>query len=69
VVERSNLWAAYRRVVGNGGAPGGDGLPVEQFAHWLKMHSPSTKAALLEGRYMPEAIPMGCARYGALTWR
>jgi RNA-directed DNA polymerase len=38
VVERSNLWLAYRRVVGNGGAPGVDGLPVEQFKDWLKMH-------------------------------
>ncbi len=56
VVERSNLWAAYRRVVSNRGAPGVDGLSVEQFADWLKIHWPSVKAALLEGRYMPEAI-------------
>jgi RNA-directed DNA polymerase len=56
VVERSNLWAAYRRVVSNRGAPGVDGLPVDQFADWLKMHWPSVKAALLEGRYMPEVI-------------
>jgi RNA-directed DNA polymerase len=56
VVERSNLWAAYRRVVSNRGAPGVDGLPVERFAHWLKVHWPSVKAALLEGRYIPEAI-------------
>ena len=45
VVERSNLWAAYRRVVSNRGAPGVDGLPVEQFADWLKVHWPSVKAA------------------------
>ncbi|BCF95226.1 group II intron reverse transcriptase/maturase [Paraburkholderia largidicola] len=56
VVERSNLWAAYRRVVSNRGAPGVDGLPVDQFADWLKMHWPSVKVALLEGRYMPEVI-------------
>ncbi|MFP3647885.1 group II intron reverse transcriptase/maturase, partial [Paraburkholderia sp. SIMBA_054] len=48
--------AAYRRVVSNRGAPGVDGLPVDQFADWLKMHWPSVKAALLEGRYMPEVI-------------
>jgi RNA-directed DNA polymerase len=29
---------------------------VDQFADWLKMHWPSVKAALLEGRYMPEVI-------------
>ncbi|MFP3607675.1 reverse transcriptase domain-containing protein, partial [Paraburkholderia sp. SIMBA_053] len=28
----------------------------DQFADWLKMHWPSVKAALLEGRYMPEVI-------------
>ena len=56
VVERSNLWTAYRRVVGNRGAPGVDGLPVEQIADWMKVHWPSVKAALLEGRYMPQAI-------------
>ncbi|KVP97198.1 group II intron reverse transcriptase/maturase [Burkholderia ubonensis] len=56
VVERSNLWLAYRRVVENRGAPGVDDLPVEQFKDWLKMHWPSVKAALLEGRYMPAAV-------------
>ncbi|RQT01692.1 group II intron reverse transcriptase/maturase [Burkholderia contaminans] len=56
VVERSNLWLAYRRVVENRGAPGVDDLPVEQFKGWLKIHWPSVKAALLEGRYMPAAV-------------
>ena len=49
VVERSNLWLAYQKVVQNRGAPGVDGLPVEQFKDWLKMHWPSVRAALLEG--------------------
>jgi RNA-directed DNA polymerase len=56
VVERSNLWLAYRRVVENRGAPGVDDLPVDQFKDWLKVHWPSVKAALLEGRYMPAAV-------------
>lgn len=56
VVDRDNLWLAYRKVVGNRGAPGGDGLPVEQFADWLKMHWPSVKAALINGQYLPQAI-------------
>lgn len=56
VVERSNLWLAYQRVVQNRGAPGVDGLPVEQFKDWLKMHWPSVKAALLDGRYMPATV-------------
>lgn len=56
VVERGNLWLAYRRVVENRGAPGVDGLPVEQFKDWLKVHWPSVKAVLLEGRYVPTAV-------------
>jgi RNA-directed DNA polymerase len=56
VVERSNLWQAYQRVVQNRGAPGVDGLPVEQFRDWLKIHWPSVRAALLDGRYAPAAV-------------
>ncbi len=56
VIERSNLWSAYQKVVRNGGAPGVDGLPVGSFKGWLKMHWPSVRAALLEGRYMPSAV-------------
>ena len=47
VAERSNLWLAYRRVVENRGAPGIDGLSVEQFKDWLKTHWPGVKAASL----------------------
>ena len=50
VVERSNLWLAYQRAVQNKGIPGVDGLTVAAFKDWLKMHWPSVKQALLEGR-------------------
>jgi RNA-directed DNA polymerase len=56
VVERSNLWLAYQRVVQNKGAPGVDGLTVAEFKDWLKVHWPSVKRALLEGRYLPRAV-------------
>jgi len=56
VVERSNLWSAYQKVVRNGGAPGVDGLTVGSFKDWLTVHWPSVKAALLEGRYLPTAV-------------
>src|ERR1700742_2657764 len=49
VVERSNLWLAYQRVVQNKGAPGVDDLTVAEFKDWLKVHWPSVKQALLEG--------------------
>jgi RNA-directed DNA polymerase len=56
VVERSNLWSAYQRVVKNKGAPGVDDLTVSEFKDWLKVHWPSVREALLKGRYMPQAV-------------
>jgi len=56
VVERSNLWQAYERVMRNKGAAGVDGLTVSEFKTWLQQHWPSVKAALLAGHYMPAAI-------------
>lgn len=56
VVERGNVWAAYRRVVENKGAAGVDGLAVPEFKDWLKEHWPTVKAALLAGRYIPQAV-------------
>ena len=56
VVERSNLKLAYQRVVENKGAPGVDEVSVPEFKDWLKMHWPSVKKALLEGRYLPRPV-------------
>lgn len=49
VVERSNLWRAYERVVRNKGAAGVDGLTVADFKTWLQQHWPTVRAALLAG--------------------
>ena len=56
VVERRNLQRAYQRVVKNKGAPGVDDVSVPDCKDWLKMHWPSVKEALLEGRYIPRAV-------------
>ncbi len=56
VIERSNLWSAYQKVVRNGGAAGVDGLLVGSFKDWLKMHWPSVRVALLDGGYIPSAV-------------
>ena len=56
VVERSNMWLAYRRVVANKGAAGVDGMAVTELKDWLKVHWPSVKGALLGGRYLPQAV-------------
>lgn len=56
VVERGNMWLAYRKVVGNGGAAGVDALEVTALRDWLKVCWPGVKAALLAGQYIPQAV-------------
>ena len=56
VVERGNMMRALRRVVGNKGAAGVDGMPVEVLKPYLKEHWPRIKEALLEDRYEPQPV-------------
>jgi RNA-directed DNA polymerase len=56
VVERSNLFSAYERVVKNEGAPGVDGLTVSEFKPWLQRHWVRVRQDLLTGVYQPEAV-------------
>jgi RNA-directed DNA polymerase len=56
VVERGNMWKAYERVVRNKGAPGADGMRVDDLKAWLQAHWPSVKAALLAGSYLPREV-------------
>ena len=53
ILERANMWAAYRRVCQNQGAPGVDGLTVDQLRQYLRRHWRKIKAALLDGTYRP----------------
>ena len=56
VVERSNLFMAYERVVKNKGAPGVDGLTVSEFKPWLQRHWTRLRQDLLTGVYQPEMV-------------
>lgn len=56
VVERGNMRLAYERVLRNKGAPGPDGLRVQDLKAWLQAHWPTVKAALLVGGYMPREV-------------
>lgn len=56
VVARRNMQRAYRPVMSNHGAPGIDGMRCEDLKAWLIAHWPKVKQALLEGRYIPQAV-------------
>lgn len=47
---------AYERVRANDGAPGVDGMTVEQLEAYLETHWPGIRQELLDGRYVPQAV-------------
>ena len=49
----ANLNRAYRRVKGNGGAPGVDGMTVEDLRGWIAVNREALIASLLDGSYRP----------------
>jgi RNA-directed DNA polymerase len=55
-VGRGNMMAAWRRVRTNGGAPGVDGMTVEELWPWLHAHWSHVKVELLEDRYEPSPV-------------
>src|SRR5512140_3298142 len=56
VVSRENLMLAHRRVVQNGGAPGVDGVTVEELLPYCRQHWPAIREQLLQGTYQPSAV-------------
>lgn len=56
VLRRENLRRALRRVRSNKGAPGIDGMTVEELAPYLKEHWARIREELLEGTYGPQAV-------------
>jgi RNA-directed DNA polymerase len=56
VVETQNLRTAYRRVQANAGAPGIDGMTVEQLRGHLCEHWAEIKGQLLDGTYQPRPV-------------
>ncbi len=53
ILERGNLRRALQRVRSNHGAPGVDGMTVEQLPAYLQRHWPKIREDLLAGRYRP----------------
>jgi RNA-directed DNA polymerase len=56
IVERNNLRKALAQVRRNKGAPGVDGMTVDDLASYLKDHWPIIRARLLDGSYRPQPV-------------
>lgn len=56
VVQRENMLAAHKRVVKNGGAPGVDGMTVDELADYSGKHWPRIREELLRGEYQPQPV-------------
>jgi RNA-directed DNA polymerase len=56
ILDRENMMAAYRRVVGNAGAAGVDAMSVGELGAFLREHWPRIKEDLLAGRYRPQPV-------------
>ena len=56
VCERENLVRAWQRVRGNKGAPGVDGMTIDDAKSYLREHWPNIRSQLLAGTYRPQPV-------------
>jgi len=56
VSSSANLNQAYKRVKGNGGAPGVDGMTVDTLLDWIAANREGLIANLLDGSYQPQPV-------------
>jgi retron-type reverse transcriptase len=56
VVDRDNLLTALQNVKRNGGAPGINGMRVEELPDYLKRKWPKIRGQLLDGTYVPSPV-------------
>jgi RNA-directed DNA polymerase len=52
----ANLNRAYKRVKANGGAPGLDGMTVEDLRGWIAVNRETLIGSLLDGSYKPQPV-------------
>lgn len=56
VLSRENMLAAYHRVVGNKGAPGVDGMTVDELGSHVRDRWEAIREAVLGGTYVPSPV-------------
>ena len=56
ILSADNMNAAYKKVKGNKGRHGIDGMTVEELHPYLKAHGEELKESILAGRYKPQPV-------------
>jgi RNA-directed DNA polymerase len=56
VVDRANMQRAWGRVKSNHGAPGIDGMRIEDFPAFARTHWPAIRQQLVDGSYQPKPL-------------
>ena len=56
VLSPANLHTAWKQVRRNKGAPGVDGVTIEDYPQWAKQHWAAARRALERGYYMPQPV-------------
>ena len=56
ILSRGNLNKAYKRVKANKGAPGIDGMTVEEALPWLREHGEELLESIRQGKYKPQPV-------------
>jgi RNA-directed DNA polymerase len=56
VVRRDNMLSAWNQVRANKGAPGVDGMTIEEFPEYVRENWKGIKQSLLEGTYCPQPV-------------
>ena len=56
ILNKDNLNRAYKRVKANKGAPGVDGMTIEEAFEWLKEHNHKLTERIRKGYYTPSSV-------------
>jgi RNA-directed DNA polymerase len=56
VLSRENMLKAWKRVKANKGAPGIDGVTIEEFPEYFQEHWPCVREEIFAGKYQPSPV-------------
>ena len=56
ILERDNVQRAWERVKSNKGAPGSDGMSLEDFPAYAREHWSEIRQSLMDGSYQPRPV-------------